>query len=102
MDFRLPPLNAPERAYRALLHVYPPRFRRAFAQDLVETFRDQRRDAMRRGTSATAFWFASLRDVATQASAEWLAAAWRLARNIHANPCRGDDFRHAANAGPGR
>ena len=83
MDFRLPPLNAAERAYRALLHLYPPRFRRAFTQDLVETFRDQRRATIRRGEAATAFWFAALRDIAMQASAEWFGAAWRLARNIH-------------------
>jgi putative ABC transport system permease protein len=85
MDFRLPPLNAAERGYRTLLHLYPPRFRRAFAQDLVETFRDQRREMIRHGEPAAAFWFAALRDVATQASAEWLNAAWRLARNIHGN-----------------
>jgi len=83
MDFRLPPLNAAERTYRALLHLYPPRFRRAFAQDLVEAFRDQRRATIRRGDPEPAFWFAALRDIATQASAEWFAAAWRLARNIH-------------------
>jgi len=82
-DFRLPPLSAAERVYRALLHFYPPRFRHAFAQDLVETFRDQRRDAVRRVTPRSAFWFASLRDLTTQALAEWLASAWRLARNIH-------------------
>ena len=43
-DFRLPPLNVGERFYRALLHLYPRRFRRTFGQDLVETFRDARRD----------------------------------------------------------
>jgi hypothetical protein len=82
-DFRLPPLNAAERLYRGLLLVYPPRFRRAFAQDLVETFRDQRRAADRHGTKASAVWSATLRDLATQALAEWLTATWRLARNIH-------------------
>ena len=40
-DFRMPPLNGGERLYRALLHIYPTRFRRAFKQDLIETFRDQ-------------------------------------------------------------
>jgi predicted permease len=82
-DFRLPPLDAAERLYRGLLHLYPPRFRRAFAQDLVETFRDQRRAARRHGIDARAFWFSTLRDLTTQAVAEWLAATWRLARNIH-------------------
>jgi putative ABC transport system permease protein len=83
VDFRVPPLSAGERLYRALLHLYPPRFRRVFAQDLVETFRDQRRDAGRRGDSPGSFWLAALRDLATQACAAWLSAAWRLARNIH-------------------
>ena len=46
-DFPLPPLDGGERIYRALLHLYPARFRRAFAQDLVETFRDQHRDHSR-------------------------------------------------------
>jgi putative ABC transport system permease protein len=82
-DFRVPPLNAAERVYRALLHLYPPRFRRAFAQDLVETFRDQRRDATRRGITPGSFWLTALRDLTSQACVAWLAAAWRLARNIH-------------------
>src|SRR5215216_4527382 len=82
-DFRLPPLDSAERLYRALLHLYPPRFRRAFAQDLVETFRDQRRDAARQGHPPGAFWFTALRDLATQASAEWLASLWRMAGNRH-------------------
>ena len=46
-DFRVPPLNIGERLYRVLLHLYPPRFRRAFDRDLIEAFRDQ--SAMRRG-----------------------------------------------------
>ena len=83
VDFRVPPLNAGERLYRALLRLYPPRFHRAFAQDLVETFRDQRRAARDRGMTATRFWLTILRDLAMQSFAEWLSAAWRVARNIH-------------------
>ncbi len=83
-DFPQPPLDGEERLYRALLHLYPPRFRRSVAQGLVETFRDQRRDAERRGVSASAFWFASLRDLVTQACAEWMSV-WRPARGIPAS-----------------
>jgi predicted permease len=83
-DFPQPPLDGSERLYRALLHLYPPRFRRAVAQGLVETFRDQRRDAERRGVSVSAFWLASLRDLVTQAFAEWISFARRPARGISA------------------
>jgi len=79
-DFRLPPLNLGERLYRALLALYPPRFRRSFALDLVETFRDQRRDARRIGMPATAFWMATVHDVIVHAFGEWTTTAWRILR----------------------
>jgi len=85
-DFRLPPLNLGERLYRALLALYPPRFRRAFALDLVETFRDQRRDARRIGMPATAFWMATVHDVVVHAFGEWTTTAWRILR-----PANGSD-----------
>jgi predicted permease len=75
-DFRLPPLNVGERFYRALLHLYPRRFRRTFTQDLVETFRDARRDAVRHGVPATAFWLETLRDLLTQSCAERASSLW--------------------------
>jgi len=81
----MPPLDVRERLYRTLLRLYPPGFRRAFAQDLVETFRDQRRDALRRGVPPGVFWMSSLRDLITQACAEWLWAAWRVARGVRGN-----------------
>ncbi|HEY4216807.1 MAG TPA: ABC transporter permease [Gemmatimonadaceae bacterium] len=77
-DFRLPPLNAGERIYRALLALYPPRFRRAFGLDLVEAFRDQRRSARHSGTPALAFWMDALHDVLLHASAEWMTTIWRV------------------------
>ena len=79
-DFRMPPLSGGERVYRALLHLYPARFRRAFRQDLIETFRDERRNAAQSGVSACAFWLATLRDVMTQGTAERMASAARLLR----------------------
>lgn len=82
-DFRLPPLNIGERLYRALLLLYPPRFRRAFTLDLIETFRDQRRDARLAGLAGGAFWLAALQDVFVHAFAEWVMTAARMlgARN---------------------
>lgn len=77
-DFRLPPLNAGERLYRACLHCYPASFRRAFAQDLIESFRDERRDAAHNAITATAFWLETLHDVVTQGLAERVATAARL------------------------
>ena len=88
-DFRLPTLNLGERLYRALLALYPPRFRRTFALDLVETFRDQRRDARRNGLPATAFWMATVHDVIVHAVGEWTTAAWRIVRPAN-NPDRDD------------
>ncbi|MFI5230799.1 MAG: ABC transporter permease, partial [Gemmatimonadales bacterium] len=54
--------------------------RRAFALDLVETFRDQRRDARRQGVPASAFWMATLHDVVAHAFAEWATTVWRIVR----------------------
>jgi putative ABC transport system permease protein len=79
-DFRVPPLNAGERVYRALLHLYPPSFRREFSQALVETFRDQRHAARCAGVSGGVFWLATLRDVVTHAPAERVARVWRFLR----------------------
>ncbi|MFI5242635.1 MAG: ABC transporter permease, partial [Gemmatimonadales bacterium] len=69
-DFRVPPLNGGERLYRVLLHLYPSRFRRAFAQDLIEAFRDQRRDASEHSVPRAAFSFMIVHDLLTQALAE--------------------------------
>lgn len=82
-DFRLPPLNLGERCYRVLLALYPPRFRRAFALDLIETFRDQRREARQIGMPAGAFWMVTLQDLLTQAFAEWMSTVWRIGRRTN-------------------
>jgi predicted permease len=84
-DFRLPRLSLGERCYRSLLMLYPPRFRRAFALDLVETFRDQRRDAKETGTPAGAFWLAAVQDVLIHAGAEWVTTLGRIVRR-HNDP----------------
>lgn len=76
-DFRLPRLNAGERVYRACLHAYPSSFRQLFGQDLIETFRDERRATGGGALPVTAFWLESLRDVLTQGFAERVSEAVR-------------------------
>jgi putative ABC transport system permease protein len=79
-DFRVPPLNLGERLYRALLHLYPPRFRRAFDRDLVEAFRDQRRNASEQHTPLPIFAFMIVHDLLTQALAERASSLWSALR----------------------
>jgi putative ABC transport system permease protein len=79
-DFRVPPLNVGERLYRLLLHLYPPRFRRAFDRDLIEAFRDQRRDASERRIPLPAFALMVLHDLLTQALAERASSMWSVLR----------------------
>ena len=79
-DFRVPPLNIGERLYRALLYLYPPRFRRAFDRDLIEAFRDQRRDAARRRMPSILFVIAIVYDLLTQALAERVSSLWSVLR----------------------
>jgi putative ABC transport system permease protein len=79
-DFRVPPLNIGERLYRVLLHLYPPRFRRAFDRDLIEAFRDQRRDAVRRRMPSAFFVVAVVYDLLTQALAERASSVWSVLR----------------------
>ena len=69
-DYRVPPLNGGERLYRALLHLYPRRFRLAFDRDLIEAFRDQRRAASEHRIPRAAFSFMIVHDLLTQALAE--------------------------------
>jgi putative ABC transport system permease protein len=79
-DFRVPPLNIGERLYRVLLHLYPPRFRRAFDRDLIEAFRDQRRDAARRRMAPALFLVIVVYDLLTQALAERASSVWFVIR----------------------
>lgn len=82
-DFRLPSLNAGERFYRACLCLYPASFRRAFARDLIEIFRDERRAVARNGGSVLTFWMETLRDVAIQGLAERVAATARAFTELY-------------------
>ena len=86
-DFRLPPLNVGERLYRALLHLYPSRFRDAFDRDLIEAFRDQRRDASERRVPRPLFALTIALDLLTQAFAEHASTVWSVLRR-HPAPDR--------------
>jgi putative ABC transport system permease protein len=79
-DFRVPPLNIGERLYRVLLHLYPPRFRQTFDRDLIEAFRDQRRDASQRRMPRAVFALMIVHDLLTQALAERATAIWSALR----------------------
>ncbi len=79
-DFRVPPLNIGERLYRVLLHLYPPRFRQTFDRDLIEAFRDQRRDASERRIPRAVFALMVVHDLLTQALAERATAVWSALR----------------------
>jgi putative ABC transport system permease protein len=79
-DFKLPPLSVDERLYRGLLHLYPADFRRRFAREMIEAFRDERRDAVRNGHTVWAFWVSLIPDLFTQAAAERVVSVfpgWR-------------------------
>jgi len=77
-DFPLPPADFGERVYRALLRLYPPRFRDTFARDLVEAFRDERRETGPGRLSSVLFWLSTLQDVLTHSCAEWISMVWRV------------------------
>ena len=57
-----------ERTYRALLLLYPRRFRRDYRSEMVQLFRDQRRDRGRRA------WLTTLHDLFTTVPARNLEA----------------------------
>ncbi|MFL7808697.1 MAG: hypothetical protein AB8I80_08710 [Anaerolineae bacterium] len=69
-------LAASERTYRLLLFAYPPAYRRAYGQLMVQAYRDLCRDTVRRKGMAglAALWFRILGDLATSAIAQHLEA----------------------------
>jgi hypothetical protein len=65
-----------QRAYRLLIRLYPAAHRRAFGQDMVQTFGDHYRDVVEgRGGSRLRFWLAVLADVGTSLLTEYAAEA---------------------------
>ena len=57
-------MSAPERVYALLLRAYPAGFREAYGREMLQLFRDQRREASAREVR---FWSAILWDVACSA-----------------------------------
>jgi hypothetical protein len=65
--------------YRALLTIYPPRFRRDYGDAMLEAFRDLRQT---RGGSL-AFWLFVITDTVRAASREWAAVCGEIGRRSH-------------------
>lgn len=71
-----------QRMYRLLVRLYPAAHRRAFGEQMVQTFGDHYRDAVEdRGGSRLRFWLAVLADAGTslltEHAAEFRARTWR-------------------------
>ena len=66
-----------ERVYAALMHVYPRAFREQYGEEMIDYFRDRRRDeharSGRRGVAR--LWIRALLDLASTAMHEHVAAA---------------------------
>jgi hypothetical protein len=65
-----------QRTYRMLVRLYPAAHRRAFGEQMVQTFGDHYADAVEgRGDSRLRFWLAVLADVGTSLLTEYAAEA---------------------------
>ena len=74
-----PAVSTSARLYRLLLAAYPARFRREYAEPMVQAFRDCCRDAQRRGVRELAqVWLLALRDLLATAPRERGAAIWHV------------------------
>jgi hypothetical protein len=80
--------GANERVYRGLLRLYPHAFRDRFADELVQLFSDQLRDARdQRGLPGTAMtWLRTLGDVATSAASEHARRDRIVAHSLAVSP----------------
>ncbi len=66
--------TAADRIYAWLLYAFPARFRREYGRDMVQLFRDRRRQCHEMRSSSTRLWLRALADLAIQAGAErWTA-----------------------------
>ena len=76
-----PALSAVERAYAALLYLYPSEFRDEYGDEMLATFRELRRTRRRSQESPFRFWLFVASDVFTSAARQhldgmrWLATA---------------------------
>jgi len=76
--------RASERAYAALIHLFPREFRRDFGNDMLEYFRDRWHDEYTRAgwRGAAVLWIRALLDVTTTAVHEHIIAARRMPRRL--------------------
>jgi len=84
-----------ERVYAALMHVYPRTFRAEYGDEMIDYFRDRRRDEHARsgGRGVARLWIRTLIDLASTATHEHITAA-RLARR-HPHSPNGDSMAQA-------
>ena len=67
------------RLFRALMWLYPPRFRARFERELTEFFEAELRDAKRMGgTTLFRFWVKTLRDLLSVARRQWTKSIRRI------------------------
>jgi predicted permease len=81
-----------ERAYLALMRLYPREFREQYGDDMLDYFRDRLRDERARGSSIARFWVRALFDLVANALHERLAP--RRTRQTHPTP-HGDSMLQA-------
>lgn len=79
-----PRLGRSERVYAGLLRAYPGQFRRRYAEEMVQLFADQLRDArVANGTGGVATtWFRTLLDLASSAIGEHLRKDRTMAQSL--------------------
>jgi hypothetical protein len=95
-----------QRTYRLLVLLYPAAHRRAFGEEMVQTFGDHYRDAVQeRGGSRLRFWMAALADAGasllTEHAAELRARGRRRAAMSHRRRCRDAAGAGGVTGGPG-
>lgn len=78
-----------ERAYAAMMRMYPREFRERYSDDMLDYFRDRLRDERARGQRTTLFWLRAFVDLATSAAHEHFAP--RPVRRTPPTP-RGDSM----------
>ena len=84
----IPPDGGHARVYRWLLRFYPAAFRARFADEMVQLFTDQLRDARSGGAPAAAAgtWLRTLRDLVTTAASEQLRRDRTVAHSLATAP----------------
>ena len=84
----IPPDGGHARVYRRLLRFYPAAFRARFADEMVQLFSDQLRDARSDGapTAAAGTWLRTIGDLVTTAASEQLRRDRTVAHSLSSAP----------------